>query len=213
MPIFKIKRQLEEMQSLIYDYREELTKLNTERKEHNQFVKAISELVKRENLTIVNVCKDKYGQDSYILLQDERQVFPLLEGENFKYSGYYLKGSINLFVISEKMYIGKGLRFTDYPYLEATCNEQEKLHIDNLFTQTTGLPYGGYGYGRMLIEAAEAICRRDGYTVLHGMLSSYDAQTESAKNHRNGFYEHMGFDMAYKGESKKDGGIRKEICP
>lgn len=210
MPIFKIKRQLEEMQSLIYDYREELTKLNTERKEHNQFVKAISELVKRENLTIVNVCKDKYGQDSYILMQDERQVFPLLEGKDSKYAGYYLKGSINFFVISEKMYIGSGLRFTEYPYLEATCTERGKLHIDNLFTQTTGLPYGRHGYGRMLIEAAESVCKKSGYTVMHGMLSSVDAQTESAKKQRNGFYEHLGFDMMY--DSKQENGsFRKEI--
>lgn len=210
MPIFQKKHQLEKIQSLICDYREELTKLNTERKEHNQFVIAISELVKRENLTIVNVCKDKYGQDSYILMQDERQVFSLLEGKDFKYVGYYLKGSINLFVISERMYIGSGLRFTEYPFLEATCNEQGKLHVDNLFTQATGLPYGRHGYGRMLIEAAESVCRKSGYTILHGMLSSVDAQTESAKNQRNGFYEHMGFDIMYD-SNKENGSFRKEI--
>lgn len=202
---------IEYLQAQNSEYLENVAKLNTKQKEHDQFVKNINELVKKENLIIVNVCKDKYGKDTYILLQDEREVFPLLEGSDFRYKGYYLKGSIVLFVISEEMYLEKSLQYTNHPYLEASCNEQGKLYIENLFTQASSLPFGGRGYGRMLTEAAESICKKSKYTVLHGSLSYVDAQTEEKKDHRNGFYEHLGFAVSYNDDKKEDGSFRKEI--
>ena len=67
------------------------------------------------------------------------------------------------------------------------------------------------GYGSMMINCLEKICKQYNIPEIRGNLVTVDATSEEAKNRRNEFYRSNGFELFFKDENCIEGTINKKI--
>lgn len=183
--------------------RKKQAKLDDERKLRNM----LRDKLRGTEAVIFDIREDKLQNDSYICVQDNREVY--WDDER---KGYFFYGDLNIFVMSSLIFPdGKNpKKVNDVPYLQASF-AGERVTIHELHCDFNEGLYENKGYATMMIEALIKIVQKSNCTSIGGMLSGVDALTDEKKEKRNGFYASRGFSITYMDELEKNGTIYMEI--
>lgn len=154
---------------------------------------------------VYDIKRDKDGNETFVCVQDCRKLY--LKEDN---ADFYMKGFLNIFVVSSFIVSDNDTRYNDVPYLEAEFQERG-IEIIELHSDITGNLYEKKGYGTMLIECLISLGEKENCASIYGKLSSVDAETDEKRDNRNRFYEHRGFELKFKDETKKDGSVHKKL--
>ena len=190
----------------------------------NNIAEKLKEKMDRYNATILDIQKDKTGVDSYIYMIDQRSLkikydkekpdnvddSVELEGEVIfpTFTGY-----IDLFVINnDTAFAPNHLNIKDYPFM---CI---KFHHDYIEIIDIIVANDSYkkdnvrkGYGTMMVNCVEKICKKYNIPEIRGTLTGVDATTEETKNRRNEFWKSNGFTLNFDDEDCTKGSIIKRI--
>ena len=174
--------------------------------EKEQFADRVRKKLRGVGAVVYDIKKDRDDNETFVCIQDCRK--PCLKEDN---ADFYMKGDLNIFVISPRIIIsGVDTTYKDMPYLEAEFQESD-IDIIELHSDIAGSLYENKGYGTMLIECLISLGEKENCTSIYGKLSSVDAETDEKRDNRNRFYEHGGFDLKFKDETKKDGSVYKKL--
>lgn len=173
-----------------------------EKEDKQRFFQTLVSKLEGTGAAIHAIKQNKKGIDTYVCVIDRRS--PEVDCRT---NDAYMSGDVDLFVLNEDIYPSRiAMKYNDVPYLQAEFHGTD-VKICELHSDVDGERYENCGYGTMLVEALIAIAKKSGCNYVHGMLSNVDAQTEDAKNKRNGFYRKRGFTLKFCDEEEKDGGL------
>lgn len=176
--------------------------LKNEKEDAQKFLETLASKLEGTGATVCAIKQNKEGTNTFVCVIDERKP-----EENYRDGKIYLSGNVNIFVLNQNIYPTQiPGKYNDMPFLEASFHGPDVKMIE-LHSDIRGDYYENHGYGTMLVDALVAIARKADCDNIHGMLSDVDAQTEIAKEKRNGFYRKRGFTLRFNDATEKDGSV------
>lgn len=192
----------------------------------NNIAKNLKEKMDIYHATILDIQKDKEGNDLYVFIKDQRSLeinydkekldsidtndytFELAE-ETIRPS---FNGYIDLFIANNDTIESRYPSFKGFPFMCAKFNYDYVEIVDMVVVDDfIKSDYARKGYGTILINCLEKLCKKYDIPEIRATLTSVDATTEETKNRRNEFYKSNGFTLNFDDENHIMGTINKKI--
>ena len=192
----------------------------------NNITKNLKEKMDMYNATILDIQKDKEGNDLYVFSRDQRSLeinYNKEKLDNTDINDYTFElaeetmrpsfnGYIELFIANNDTIESRYPSFKGYPFMCAKFNYDYVEIVDMVVVDDfVKSDYARKGYGTVLINCLEKICKKYNIPEIRATLTGVDATTEETKNRRNEFCRVNGFTLNFDDENCIVGTINKKI--